>query len=63
MNEALFQRLIQLEPEIRPMMGDYPNSSITISFDANGTTYSVVVNDGIGGSNSVQKRVPVKKLV
>lgn len=61
MNDALFEKLKALEAELRMMVGTAPNSSIVISFDANGTTYSITLNDGQGGSSSEQKRFPLVK--
>jgi hypothetical protein len=58
MNDKLLKALIALEPEIRKL-GD--QVSVTISTDANGTTYSTSVSDGVGGTESASKRVPVKK--
>lgn len=55
MNQKLLKALQALEPEIRAL-GD--NVTISITTDPNGTTFSLNVNDGKGGSENTSKRIP-----
>jgi hypothetical protein len=60
MNDDLKQRLVSLAEELRPSLwNEKQDCSITISFDANGTTVSWIVNDGQGGSDSSHRRLPL----
>jgi hypothetical protein len=59
--QELFDRLEALTPELYALMEAPPGStdaSIMIAFDAMGVSYSNVLNDGMGGSQSFSRRVP-----
>lgn len=62
MNEDMMQRLIAVATDLRPEMYNAQDCSITFSFDVRGTTVSLIVNDGLGGSNSTSRRIPYVKV-